>query len=159
VGQRALVYGIGNPILTDDAIGPKICDHLKINRPIPGVEYRTGAVGGLCALEQILGYERVVFIDAIRTKDGIPGDVYEFGLSNFKETLHLSSFHDLSFLSAIEMGKNMAFKVPGDIRIIAIEIVEDLVFSNSFSPEIEKKYPLILKEVTEWFDRCFVATP
>jgi len=40
--------------------------------------------------------------------------------------------------------------MPEKIRIIAIEIVEDLEFSENFSPKIKEKYPEIMQEVREY---------
>jgi len=104
-------------------------------------------LGGLELLEMIQGYNKVIFIDAIKTKDGIPGDVYIYSPSDFKETLHLSHIHDVSFLTALKFGEDIGLQVPQEIKIIAIEIVEDLVFSNNYSPEIDKRYPEIYSEV------------
>ena len=72
---KKLVLGIGNDILTDDGIGPRIVDDLQDRMPIPGVEYQTTTLGGLDILEFIEGFDRVVFIDAIITRDGVPGAI------------------------------------------------------------------------------------
>jgi len=53
-------------------------------------------VGGLEILELIRDYGSVIIIDAIKKKDGVPGTIYKLTPANFKETLHLSSFHDVS---------------------------------------------------------------
>ena len=45
------------------------------------------------------------------------------------------------------LGKELGFKLPGKIHIFAVKIIEDQVFSRSFTSEIEKKYPAILAEV------------
>ena len=144
---KKLVLGIGNDILTDDGIGPRLVQDLKENMPLPGVEYRTTTLGGLDILEFVEGYERVVFIDAIKTRDGVPGSVYEFTTGDFKETLHLSNLHDISFLSAIELGRELEFSIPEIIRIFAIEIVEDLVFGETFTPLVQERYESIRDEI------------
>ena len=147
MSQKILILGIGNEILTDDGIGPKIVKQLEKDSPVENVEYQTASMGGLDILELIREYDKVVFIDAIKTRGGVPGDVYYLKPENFKETLHLSNMHDISFLHAIELGKQLDIKVPGDIHIIAIEIVEDLVFEDTFSPQIEKRYDEIYTSV------------
>ena len=145
--QKILVLGIGNEILMDDGIGPKLVRKLIEKFPSPDIKYEITWMGGLDILEFIQGYQTVVFIDAIKTKDGIPGTVYQFTTSDFKETLHLSSLHDVSFLTAIEMGGKIGLKIPENIHIIAIEIVEDTVFGESFSPELQEKYDEIFNSV------------
>lgn len=144
-----LILGIGNDILTDDGIGPKFVVELQKSNSFPHVDFLTAAVGGLEVLEMIRDYNKVIIIDAIRTRDGIPGTVYHLTPKDFKETMHLSSFHDISFLAALELGERLKIKIPSQINIIAIEIVEDLVFSNDFSPELQDKIPDIFKEVKD----------
>jgi hydrogenase maturation protease len=93
------------------------------------------------------GYQNVVIIDAIKTESGKPGDLFLLTPDNFKETHHLSSFHDVSFLTGLKMGKKLGFDIPEVILIIAVEIVEDLIFDDSFSPEIQAKYEQIYHEI------------
>ncbi len=147
--SNTLILGIGNDILTDDGIGPKLVAELQKTIKHPRVSFLSAAVGGLEILELIRGYERVVIIDAIRTKDGIPGTIYKLTPAHFKETLHLSSFHDVSFLAALDLAERMEISIPEHIDIIAIEIVEDLIFSNEFSPPIAKKIKAIYQEVSD----------
>lgn len=145
--KKILVLGIGNEILKDDGIGPKLVKELQKKNPNPDIQYETAFMGGLDILEHTQGYNTVIFIDAIKTKDGIPGTVYQFTPDDFKETLHLSNLHDTSFLTALDLGKKMKMKIPKEIHIIAIEIIEDTVFGNSFTPQIQEKYPEILYSV------------
>ena len=151
--HSTLILGMGNDILTDDGIGPKLVQELQKTLNHPQVTFQQSAVGGLEILELIRGYERVVIIDAIKTKDGVPGIIYHLTPSYFKETLHLSSFHDVSFLSALDLAEKMEIPIPNQIDIIAIEIVEDLIFSNEFSPPIAQKYELIYREVFELVEK------
>ncbi len=98
-------------------------------------------------VEIIHGYESVIIIDAIKTIDGIPGNIYHFTPDDFRQSMHASNFHDLSFITAMKFGRESGLKLPLQINIIAIEIVEDMVFRNRFSPVIEKAYPEILNKV------------
>ena len=147
---QTLVLGMGNELLSDDAIGPKLTRRLESTLELKGVKFDTAYVGGLEILDFIENYQKVVFIDAIKTKDGIPGTVYLFKTEDFKETLHLSNLHDVSFLTAIELGKYLGLKIPPDISIVAIEIKEDLVFSDKFTPEVEARYDEIYTKVKKF---------
>lgn len=151
--NRILIYGIGNEILTDDGIGPKIVKRLKDNLSNKNIDFKTAFFGGLELLEYIQGYDTVIFIDAIRTRDGIPGTVYELSPENFNTTIHLSSVHDVSFLTSIALGKKLGLNMPGFIYIIAVEIVEDRIFDDNFSPPIQEKYEEIFNEIKELTER------
>ena len=150
--NKSIVLGIGNEILTDDGIGPKVVNKLKKYYPIDGVEYENMTLGGLEVLEYIQDYDTVIFVDAIKTAKGIPGSVYLYTPKNFKETLHLSNLHDISFLSALKLGKKVGLKIPETILIFAVEIVEDLIFNEDFTPPIKKRFPEIILEIKNRID-------
>ncbi len=144
--KKTLILGLGNSILTDDGIGSRLIHDLDQMIDDPLVHLDTACCGGLEIIEYIKDYEKVIFIDAIRTQDGRAGDVYYFVPSDFHETLHLSNLHDVSFLTALNLGDTLNLGLPTDLHIIAVEIIEDMKFSEEFTPELKERYPAILKE-------------
>ncbi len=147
--KKILIHGIGNEIVTDDGIGPKLVKRLQADIPEENADFETAFLGGLEVLEYIQGYQTVIFIDAIRTRDGIPGTVYRLSPEDFNATIHLSSVHDVSFLTAVDLGTKLGLTMPASIHIIAVEIVEDRVFDDKFSPPIQEKYEEIYARVKE----------
>ena len=145
--KQILILGIGNDILTDDGIGPKLVNDLQQKQFPENIHFQNAFLGGLEILELIEGFDLAIFIDAIITEHGIPGTVYHFTPDDFTETLHLSNLHDANFLTVLEIGKKLKMSLPSDIHIIAIEIIEDRIFSSRFSKEIEEKYAAIYKDV------------
>ena len=155
--NKILIHGVGNEILTDDGIGPSLVKRLKGNLSNKDIDFETSFVGGLELLEYIQGYQTVIFIDAIRTKDGIPGTVYQLSPENFNTTIHLSSIHDVSFLTSVALGKKLGLNMPQRIYIIAVEIVEDRIFDDNFSPLIQQKYEEIFNKVKELIEKILEA--
>jgi hydrogenase maturation protease len=149
--EKTLVAGIGNEILMDDSIGIRMCRYLKRQHINSGIEFTNLSVGGLEVLEFISGYKKVIFIDAIKTKNGKPGDVYLFTPDNFKETSNLSNLHDANFITSLKIGKKLGTKIPEEIYIIAIEVKEDMVFGESLSEELGSRLEEIKKKVKEYF--------
>ena len=154
--MNTLVLGIGNEILTDDGIGPKLCDFLKEKYKSRSIQFEKLNVGGLEVLEFIQGYDTVVFIDAIKTVNGQIGGVYLYTPNDFKETLHLSNLHDTNFITALELGKSLGFNIPKNMHIIAIEIKEDMIFSEYFTEELAVKFDEIKQKVVKHINElCF----
>lgn len=148
--KNKLVLGLGSEILMDDGICPKLVKIFQKKYHNKQIKFETSSVGGLDILELIQGYQSVILIDSIKTGNGKPGDIYFFTLSDFKETLHLSNIHDVSFLTAIKMGKEIGINIPENISIIAIEIVEDTVFGNSFTDELNKRFHEIAQSIEKF---------
>ena len=147
--KETIIIGLGNDILTDDGIGIKLCHEMRNRFANGNIDFETVSIGGLEILEFIQDYSTVIFIDAIKTENGIPGSVYYFTPIDFKETSNLSNLHDVSFITALEIGKKLNYNIPPNIHIIAVEIIEDLTFSENFTPEIQRKYPEIIHEVKQ----------
>jgi hydrogenase maturation protease len=160
---RTLILGLGNDVLMDDGIGPRLVNDIQKSfnksryskpetlnpEPASGIHFENIFMGGLGILEFIQGYETVIIIDAIKTKDGVPGTVSYYTPADFRETTHLSSQHDASFLTALAFGEKLGFVIPKKIHIIAIEIIEDRTFGNEFTEPLQEKYDEILKQVTK----------
>jgi hydrogenase maturation protease len=147
--KEILILGVGNEILMDDGIGPHLAKKIATMYNRDDIFADTACLGGLEILEYIRGYKTVIFIDAIKTLNGIPGTVYYFEPKDFRETLHLSSVHDVSFLQALELAKQTGTPIPEKIHIIAIEIVEDMTFGEEFTAPIQRRYEEILQKTHE----------
>ena len=147
--KKTLILGLGNDILSDDGMGPRLVRDLAQIFTCPDIIFDTASCGGLEIMEYIKGYNKVIFIDAIRTRNGKPGDVYYFIPSDFQETSHLSNLHDIYFLTALKLGNILELDLPVDLHIIAIEIIEDMEFNEEFTPLIRESYPGILERVSD----------
>lgn len=151
--KKTLVLGLGNDILTDDGIGPMLVADLSGMTDRSEIQFETLSCGGLEIMEYIKGYNKVIFIDGIRTLNGNPGDVHYFSPADFTETSHLSNLHDVDFLTALKVGTALDMNLPSDLHIIAVEIIEDREFSEELSPLLNERYPRILADVSALFRR------
>jgi hydrogenase maturation protease len=146
---RILVLGIGNDIQKDVSLPVRLTQDLEALLGSGCIDYGNVCLGGLELLEHINGYRGLVFIDTSKTEAGLPGTVQAFGVDNYRETLHLSCRHDVSFRDSLEVGKKLGFGITDRILIIGIEIREDLEFGPMLSDEIRDKYPGILTRVRD----------
>lgn len=145
-----LVLGIGNDILSDDGIGPALVRNLSEVIQDPDIRFETASAGGLDLMELLGGYDKAILIDAIKSRDGIPGTACFLRPGDFRETMHLTNLHDISFLTALSMAERLGLPMPQEITIIAVEILQDQVFSDSFSEPLQERYPQLLKQVSEY---------
>jgi hydrogenase maturation protease len=150
-GMRTLVLGLGNPIVQDDAVGIRLARELHSRGgERPGVEWFPDcSAGGLELLEHLAGYDRVVVLDAIRTRDGRPGNWYRFTAAELRETRHLSSIHDANFATALELGRRLGLALPRDeeIHVFAVEIDVHDAFGGELSPALSAVYPVLVDEI------------
>ncbi len=148
---RTLLVGMGNPILSDDGVGIRLAQELAGTLPPAAglaVEEQC-TVGGLNLLDLVAGFDQLIVLDSIKTKDGRAGDWYRFDGSALRETMNLSNVHDANFATAMELGRRMGMHVPAeaDIHVFAVEVRENLTFGERLSPELEEALPEVLTEM------------
>jgi hydrogenase maturation protease len=148
---RTLLLGMGNPYLSDDAVGIRLVR--DFNRKLgctPKLEViEECSVGGLNLLDLLEGFQRLIVVDSIKTQNGIPGHWYRFTAEGLRETMNLNNIHDANFATSLELGRRMGMKIPPEreIHIFAVEILDNLTFSEQLTDGLEKTYPVYSKEI------------
>ena len=151
--MRTLVLGIGNPILGDDGVGFHITQELARKIKDENIDMKVTSIDGLNLLELIVGYDKVIIIDAIMTEDGEVGEIYRLRPENFVKTVHpTTSPHNANLATAIEIGKkSLAEQMPGEIVVFAVNIQEVTEFTEEMTRKVKEAVPkavnLILAEV------------
>ncbi len=142
--MRTLVLGLGNPILTDDGIGVYVVREVAARGLPNDVDVQEACVGGLRLLEVIVGYDRLILVDAIQTRDGAPGQIYRLVPDDLHASLHAGSTHDLSFQGALAWGRRIGMALPAEdaITIVAVEVEDVLTFGETLTPAVAVAVPL-----------------
>ncbi len=147
--MKTLVLGLGNPILTDDGVGIYVVRAVATHYQRDGVVFAEASVGGLRLLDTIVGYERVIIVDAIQTRDGKPGDIHRLHPNSLRASLHSGSTHDLSLPGALALGRGMGMVLPDDdsLIIIAIEANDVLTFGEGCTSAVAAAIPRAVEAV------------
>lgn len=149
--MKTLLLGLGNPILSDDAIGVRLAADLgRALSARPELDViEECSIGGLDLLEVLAGYDRVIALDAVKTRDGVPGAWYRFGLDDLRHTLHLTNVHDVNLATAIELGHKLGMNLPdaADIEILGVEVDDVETFSERMTPALERAYPALAEAI------------
>ena len=157
-GMKTLIVGLGNPILTDDGVGVKVAyqvDDALIDAQRKHITVTEASVGGLRLMELMVGYDRVIIIDALYRPNGNghePGSIFRMGLQDLKDirpTQHSASAHDTTLDTALDMADRMRLPLPKDILIFAVEVEEIFVFSDDPTPAVAKAIPKVTEMVLE----------
>ena len=142
---------MGNRYLSDDAVGIRLVrGYIRRFGSIPNLDViEECSVGGLNFLDLLEGFQRLIVVDSIRTSGGIPGNWYQFTAEKLHETINLSNIHDANFATAIELGRRMGMKIPPpkEIHIFAVEIADNLTFSERLTNDLNKSYPIFSEEI------------
>ena len=143
--MKTVILGLGNPILTDDAVGIKIAQKLKEENS--KLEVIETSEAGIALLDLITGYDKLIIIDSIKNEQGKPGELYELGLEDLKPAKDFPSSHGIGIATAFELGKGLGYKMPKFVSIYAVGIKDNTTFGEKCTEEVEQRMPSIVKQI------------
>ncbi|HEC22706.1 MAG TPA: hydrogenase maturation protease [Chloroflexi bacterium] len=142
--MKTLVIGLGNPILTDDGVGVYVAWAVRNALPPEAdVDVIELSLGGLSLMEAMVGYERVILVDALLAPPEEAGQVVQFNAGHLPATLNSASAHDVDLPTALQVGRRLGASLPDDenIQIVAIKAHEVLTFGGSPTPPVRAAIP------------------
>ena len=140
--MKTIVLGVGNLILGDDGVGVHVASELKKQIKDPNITVDEAITGGMNLLDLILGYDKAVIIDAVKSEEYKEGTVKRIPISDFN-TMHSCNPHDVSLSEAIKMAKKLGeTKIPSEIVVIGIILKEiPCEFGEKLSKDIAAAVP------------------
>ncbi len=153
--MKTLVLGLGNELYGDDGIGIQVIKALKeelvgpANNPaeIPGpsgpIELMASNSTGLTLLDLILGYDRLLVIDTIKSDQPQTGRVKILREKDLRD-IPGPSPHYLSFPQILRIGRASGLPVPREIMIVAIEAKNIYHLGEELSAEMKASLPAII---------------
>ncbi len=150
--MRTIVLGIGNLILSDDAVGIRVAQ--TIGKQIPNLYVATTSGVGVNLLDHVIGYDRLIIIDSIKLQNATAGDVYKLSLDDLESSLDLTPLHGMNIATTIKFGRGLGYDIPSKIIIYAIQIVDNSTFQEQCTPQIENQIPKIASDIIEEEHLC-----
>ena len=157
--MKTIVIGLGNPILGDDGVGWQVVDEVKHDLTSPPTPLRSTPVellkgdgdvvdvdclslGGISLMEHLIGYQRVILVDAFLSKEE-SGTIRVARLEELPNysAFHITSVHDTSLQHAMELGRELGAKLPEDVTVVGISIKHIQDFSEELSPPVAEAVP------------------
>jgi len=147
--MKTLVLGLGNPILSDDGAGIRVAQEVGKQLNDPQVTAAETSEAGLRLLDSIVGYDKVIIIDAVQTEKGQPGQIYRMEPQDFSSAKYLSLPHQINLATSLELGNALNLAMPQKITIFAVEAKDITSFSEKCTPEVEQAIPKLVKLVLQ----------
>lgn len=146
--MSVLVLGIGNAVMTDDAIGVRVIESLIAERQFPeNVRVVDGGTLGLDLLPMFEGVDKLLIIDALEM-DAEPGSIFRLegeevprAFAN-KLSIHQMGVQDLLAVAELQ-GHLPAELVVWGVQPGCIEMAMEL------TPPVEKVLPVVVEKVLE----------
>ena len=144
-----LVLGLGNDILTDDAVGLHVARAVRsalADEADVAVEETTEM--GLALLDAIADREALVLVDAVQTGRAPFGHIHEFSSADLSGVLTTSP-HFLGVGETLALGRSLGLTMPRDVRILAIEVADPLTLGEELTPAVAAAVKAAAERVVE----------
>jgi len=148
-GAATLVLGLGNPLLGDDGAGWRIVSLLRKQIQAPDVEFECLDCSGLSLMERLVGYRRAILVDGVTTANGKNGKVHCLSVEELGDPSlgHLTSAHDTSLQSALELGRQLGLPLPSPILLVGIEIQPCNDCREALSASVQQAVPEAVERI------------
>ena len=150
--ENTLLIGIGNPFLGDDRVGLEVVERVKREGCPWNIEVLYNV--GFDLLDKILGYEKVIIIDACKYGGPI-GNVLILNKDDLlNQRVYSINTHGFTLSHIIELGQTLYPELmPSYLKVILVEAnrIED--FSQSFSPEVMNAIDRVVKYLKELWEK------
>jgi len=146
-GPRTLVLGLGNDILTDDAVGLWIARQLRQEfLGIPFIEVRETCEMGLALLDHLAGFQQAFIVDSIQTGKADSGVLHELDPSTLAR-LAGPTPHFVGVGEVLALGQQLGLEMPRRVRVFAVEVADPFSLGTRLSPSVEEAFPAILDRI------------
>ena len=133
------VLGLGNSVLTDDAVGLHVAaevERLLREHPIAGVSVLTSSRAGFELINLLTGFTHALIIDCLELPEPVPGRVQHLNLSRLSGSARLIGVHDISVADAFELATVLGTEMPGIVEIYAVEGGDMLTLCEEMTPAV-----------------------
>jgi hydrogenase maturation protease len=147
--MKTLVLGLGNPFLSDDSVGLRVAQIVEDRLNSQDTTVVQSSLAGLSLLELMVGFDRVIIVDAVQIKKGKPGQIYRLGPEEADTTSRAPHSHGLNFTAAFELGKKLGLALPQQTVILGIEVEDITTLSEQCTPDVENAIPVVADMVID----------
>ena len=147
VGEKVLLLGLVNDLLSDDAVGLRVAAVLRERlADHPEITVAQTAEMGLSLLDYVTGFDALVIVDAIQTAQAAPGFVHELDASDLPALPALAP-HFLGVNEALALGRSLGLQVPSAVKIFAIEVADPFTLGAQLTPALTPVLPKLTAQI------------
>jgi len=139
--HRTRVLCLGNDLVADDAVGYEAADELR--RRLPGVDVVESSTSGLYLLDEVVGVDRLVVVDAVATGRADPGTVHVFREGDL-EVVHGGSQHYVGLFETLELVRALGLEGPDEVVLVCVEVADTLTIGGEITPPVRAALPRLV---------------
>lgn len=146
--ERILVMGVGNPLMRDEGVGPRVVELLRSGYDFPdNVEVVDAGTMGFMILDVMRGFDRMIVVDAVKGTGHPAGTVFLLTPDEIAPNQVMHSLHDTRLVDVLQAAELIDI-TPETIAVgVQIDAIEEWVLE--LSEPVEKAVPVAAAAVLE----------
>ena len=149
---RILVMGVGNPLMRDEGLGPRVIEVLREGFNFPeNVEVVDAGTMGFTILDLLRGIDHLIVVDAIKDTGHEPGTVLILTPDELSSNQVMHSLHDTALVDVLQAAELMD-RAPQTVAVgVQIESIDEWVLelSDSVSEAVPIAAAAVLDQLSQ----------
>jgi hydrogenase maturation protease len=146
--EQILVMGVGNPLMRDDGIGPRVVELLLSGYRFPdNVEVVDAGTMSYMILDLLRGVDHLIIVDALRETGHPAGTVMKMTPEEIAPNQVPHSMHDIALIDVLQAAELMGNAPPAVAIGVQIDTIEEWVLE--LSPAVEAAVPIAAAAVLD----------
>jgi hydrogenase maturation protease len=148
--METLVLGLGNDLLSDDAVG--VIAARELSKELAGeADVIDSSLSGVALLDLLVGYKRVIIIDAIQLSRFPPGTIIELGLEDL-HSVPSPSPHYAGLPEMLRLAEELQLEFPEEVKVVAVEVADPYTVGGGLSEPVAGALEKIKGHVRAYLD-------
>lgn len=152
--MRTLILGLGNDLIADDGVGIEAARRLREDfAEAPDIDVHECSLSGIALLEELIDYDRVILIDAVRTGKTPVGEITKLRLEDLGAVIAPSP-HYAGLPELLALANELELDFPKEFVIYAIEVEDPFTIGGAMTQGVINALPNLVErvknKVNEW---------
>jgi hydrogenase maturation protease len=146
VADSVRVLCLGNDLIADDAVGWAVAAELRSR--VPGVDVIEEAATGLYLIDDVIGVDRLVVVDAVATGRAEPGTIHVFDETDI-EVVPGTSPHYVGLFETLDLVRALGLVAPDEVVLVGVEIADAATIGGAMTDAVHRTLPRVVELVAE----------
>jgi len=140
--------GIGNPLMGDEGVGPRVVELLRSTYSFPdSVEVVDAGTMGFTILNLLQGVDLVIVVDAVDGSGHEPGTVLALAPEDMAPNQIMHSLHDARLVDVLDAARLMGLEP--EVTCIGVQIERIVHWELELTPVVEAAIPFAASAVVD----------
>ena len=153
MATRILILCIGNILLLDEGVGPRVAQELSEHHALPdGVTVLDRGCMGLSLLADLKGADKVLVVDAVDNTGLAPGTVVTFKPEDIAPYQAFHGAHDTRLVDVLQALELLGYQPEVDCLGVQVENMSPENFCIGLTPAVEAAVPVLVQSCLDYIE-------